>query len=85
MQTPSFIPNSLDQLLTLDEAARWLRMRKRDLSARSKGHNPSIPGIWINERVVRFHPRLMLAKMASDSGAPTGIVTAVFSTQEVKK
>jgi hypothetical protein len=76
-----FVVTNLDQLLTLNEAARWLRMNERDLSARSQGRNPSIPGIWINKRVVRFHPRAVLAKFANDAGVALEVVAAMFNLQ----
>ncbi len=49
----------LDQLLTPQKAASWLSMSERTLllNARLK----RIPVVRINERVLRFHPRSILA------------------------
>jgi hypothetical protein len=66
---PAKIP-FLYSLLTLTEAAAWWRMRPRDLSLRSKGGRARIPGIWINRRVVRFSPLIMLAQLAGRAGIP---------------
>jgi hypothetical protein len=74
---PAF--TNLDSLLTLEEAAAIWRMEPRELSAKSKGRNPSIPGIWINKRVVRFHPRAMLAHAAASGGVKPEVVSAMFN------
>jgi hypothetical protein len=60
----------LYSILTLAEAAAWWRMRPRELSLRSKGNRARIPGIWINQRVVRFSPLIMLAQVAGRAGIP---------------
>jgi hypothetical protein len=69
----------LDRILTLEECAEWLRMNRRALAKASKGRCAKIPGIWINERVVRFHPRTILAKRAADSGVSLDTIAAAFS------
>ena len=68
----------LDTLLTLEEAAALWRLRPEELSAKSKGRNAKIPGIWINSRVVRFHPRMMFAKAAHANGVPVQVITAAL-------
>jgi hypothetical protein len=50
-----------------------------ELSAKSKGRNAKIPGIWINARVVRFHPRMMFAKVARDNGVPMDVIMAALN------
>ena len=69
----------LDRLLTLDECSDWFRLNKRDLSEKSKGKRPPIPGFWINRKVVRFHPRTIIAKLASDAGVPPEVIAASFN------
>ena len=72
-------PVYLDDLLTLDECAKWFGINKRDLAAKSKGRRPVIPGFWVNRKVVRFHPRTILAKLAGDSGVSPEVITAAFN------
>lgn len=72
---------AIDELLTLEEAARLWRMSPRELAAKSKGPRAPIPGYWINRRVVRFHPRAMFAKAAHDAGMPAHLIAAMFDLQ----
>jgi hypothetical protein len=72
-------PIQLDDLLTLEECSEWIGLNKRDLSAKSKGRRAVIPGFWINRKVVRFHPRTVLAKLARESGVPESLIAAAFS------
>jgi hypothetical protein len=74
-------PVHLDTLLTLQEAAALWRMRPKELSARSKGRSAKIPGIWINARVVRFHPRMMFAKVARDNGVPIDVIMGALNVR----
>ncbi len=74
-------PVELDTLLTLEEAAALWRLRPEELSAKSKGRCAKIPGIWINARVVRFHPRMMFAKVARDNGVPMDVIMAALNVQ----
>jgi hypothetical protein len=69
----------LDALLTLEEAAALWRIQPEALSAKSKGRRAQIPGIWLNQRLVRFHPRMMLAKAAHDAGVPIEVIAAAFN------
>ena len=71
----------LDTLLTLEEAAALWRLRPAELSAKSKGRNAKIPGIWINARLVRFHPRMMFAKVARDNGVPMDVIMAALNVR----
>lgn len=71
---------SLDQLLTLTEAAKLWRMTPRELAAKSKGPAAQIPGYWINRKIVRFHPRAMFAKAAADAGIAPELIAAMFTT-----
>jgi hypothetical protein len=55
------VPNvGLDDLLTTQECARWLRMSPRRLLANVRAG--AIPAAQINARVLRFHPRTILAR-----------------------
>jgi hypothetical protein len=74
-------PVELDTLLTLEEAAALWRMRPKELSAKSKGRGAKIPGIWINARVVRFHPRMMFAKVARDNGVPMDVIMGALNVR----
>lgn len=75
MPKPS--PN-LDDLLNVEDASRWLGLSEREVLEKSKGRSPKILGYWINQRVVRFHPRAVLAKMAKDNGAPAEFIASMF-------
>ena len=70
---------ALDDLLELPEAAKWLKLSPREVLAKSKGRNPKIAAYWINRRVVRFHPRAVLAKMAKDNGSSADLISAMFN------
>ena len=67
---------TLDSFLTLSEAAEWLGQHPRVLVAKTKGRRPITPAFWENRRVVRFHPRTILAKLASDAGVSLEVVSA---------
>jgi len=73
-----------DALLTLEEAAALWRLTPEALSAKSKGKRAQIPGIWLNQRVVRFHPRIMFAKAAHDAGVPIDVITAAFNVKLIQ-
>lgn len=78
-------PEFLDRVLLLSEAAAWLRMSERELAVKSRGGKKArIPGFWINQRVVRFHPRTVLAKMAADQGVPFEVIAAAFAVPQNK-
>ncbi len=74
----------LDTLLTLEEAAVLWRLRPEELSAKSKGRNAKIPGIWLNARLVRFHPRMMFAKVARDNGVPVEVIMAALNVRPLE-
>jgi hypothetical protein len=74
-------PVDLDTLLTLDEAAALWRLSAKELSAKSKGRSAKIPGIWINARVVRFHPRMMFTKVARDNGVPMDVIMGALNVR----
>ena len=68
----------LDDLLTTDEAAQWLKMSKRELLEKIKGRNPRIVCFGLNQRVLRFHPRTIISKMAADAGVKPETIAASF-------
>ena len=74
-------PLTTDDLMTLRECAAWLRMQPRDLSARSRGRNPRIPCIRINQRVVRFHRGTILAKFAAEAGLGADAIAGAIYRQ----
>lgn len=76
--SPSASTVGLDDMLETDPAAKWLKMKPRELLLKSKGRNRKVPGFWINKRVVRFNPRTIIAKMASDAGVAPEIIAASF-------
>ena len=59
------IPQSLDEILTLEECAAWLLLKPRDLLAKVRAGR--IPAIRLNQRVLRFHPRTVLLKLGVPS------------------
>jgi hypothetical protein len=55
------VPQSLDEILTLEECASWLALKPRDLKEKVRAGR--IPAIKLNQRVLRFHPRTVLLKL----------------------
>ena len=78
-ETPRSARIQLDDLLSVEQAAEWLQLSVREVRAKSKGRSPKIAGYWINSRVVRFHPRAVLARFAKDNGAPPEFIAAMFA------
>jgi hypothetical protein len=68
----------LDDMLSKEEAAEWLQLRPRDLMEKTKGTSPRIPAFKLNQRVIRFHPRTVIAKMAKDAGVKPEVIAAMF-------
>jgi hypothetical protein len=75
-------PVHLNDMLKLEEASAWLKMNKKDLAIRSKGRKPKIPAFWFNERVVRFNPRTVIAKLAADAGVDPAVIQAMLAIEE---
>lgn len=73
----------LDSMLTTAEAAPWLRLSVRELRSKSKGRFSEIPAFRINSKVVRYCPRVIIAKLASDAGVPAQVITASLGLKEV--
>jgi len=55
----------MNQMLNVEQAAEWLGINPRQLITNAKG---KIPACRINKRVLRFSPRMILAKMACEAG-----------------
>ena len=72
----------LDEMLDTAAAAKWLKIKPRRLLADSKGPRAKIPAFWINRRLVRFHPRTIIAKFANDAGIPPEVIAAMFGLRE---
>jgi len=72
-------------MLTSEQAAHWLGLSVHEVLAKSKGRNPKIAAYWLNRRLVRFHPRAIIAKMARDSGQPLEFVGAMFGELQMTK
>jgi len=72
----------LDDLLDLQTAATWLGLSPAVVLEKSKGRSPKIAAYWINRRVVRFHPRAILAKLSRDNGALPEHIAAMFGEGE---
>lgn len=64
-------------MLEPDAAAKWLRLTKRDLL--EKARLEIIPKFSIGVKTLRFHPRTIIAKLASDAGVTPQIIAASFS------
>jgi hypothetical protein len=71
----------LDTIMDADEAAKWLGMCKAKVLKAASGPRPKIIGFRINERVIRFHPRTVLAKLAADAKVPLEIIAASYGNQ----
>lgn len=74
-------PHPLDELMETSEAAQWLKINSKQLLTDSKGKNAKIPGFWFSDRVVRFHPRSILAKLAHDAGLSPLLIAAMFGRE----
>lgn len=68
----------LDQMMETDEAANWLKMNSNKLLDQSKGRGALIPGFWFGDRMVRYNPRTIIAKLAHDAGLPYHVVASMF-------
>ncbi len=70
---------NLDQCLTLEEAAALLRISTGDLLRKSHGRKPVIPAYWLGPKTVRFHPRVIFAKLALEAGISPKAVELSFA------
>jgi len=59
----------MDDMLSLAEAASWLRMHPKTLLRHARGRNPRVPAIRIGAKEIRFHPRTVLQHLTTPSAA----------------
>jgi len=74
----------LDRLLTAAECAAWLGLGRNTLARRSTGRRADIPAIRLGRDAVRFHPRMILAKFASDAGVSPAVISASLTETKPK-
>lgn len=73
-----FQERDIDRIITPQEMAVLIGVEPRQLCKYSQGRNPKIPAIRISAKVVRYHIRSVLAKLALDSGLSIELVGAMF-------
>ena len=74
----------LDDMLETADAASWMGLCERKLLAkgkRAKGKAAKIPGFWLNQNVVRWNPRTIIAKLAADAGVAPEVIAAMFKIE----
>lgn len=64
---PNDPKTDLDSLLTPEQCAAWLQMKERVLLANVRLGR--IPVVKVNARVLRFHPRTILATQSAKTKA----------------
>ena len=67
----------LDSMLTPDECAAWMRIKRRELDMKTR--QKLIPCINLGERSKRYHPRTVITTLALDGGVSPNTVAAMFS------
>ena len=75
-----FVPH-LDDILTPEECAAWLRISERDLRLKSQGFRAPIPAYRPGKKLTRYPPRMVLAKMAEDSGVKLTTIAASYGME----
>jgi hypothetical protein len=73
---PDEIP-FLDRMLTPDECAAWLKIKRRELD--EKRRKKQIPAIQLGHRTIRYHPRTVVASMALERGVSPKVIAAMFA------
>lgn len=69
----------LDSLLTLAEASKWLGLSPTRLRRKTKGGaHAQIPSCKVGGRI-KFHPRIVLAKLATDAGVKREVIQDAFT------
>ncbi len=66
----------LDDMLTVEQAAPWLQLAIPELRAKSRGRRSPIPAFRLNCRVIRYNPRIIIAKLANDAGVLPEVIMA---------
>ncbi len=82
----------LDEMLLAEEAAKGKQgtmfstdAPERELAGKTKGRSPRIPAFRVNQRVIRYHPRTIITKLAHDAGVPFEIIAASFGVLTKEK
>lgn len=68
----------IDAMLTPEEAAKWMQMSKVELLSKSKGRRPVVPNIRLSERMIRYVPRVIIAKLSVEGGVSMEVIAASF-------
>lgn len=66
----------LNAIFTVEECAAWLKLSVENLRAKSKGKKPLVPVLRLNSKVIRYSPRMILAKLGENSGMSTELIAA---------
>jgi hypothetical protein len=82
-QTERFTPK-LDDLLTRDQCAEWLQVEARYLAEDAMEVKPKIPVFRPSRKVVRYHPRTILSKLAREAGVPMEVIAASYGLNETR-
>jgi len=68
----------LDAMLNSEQCAKWLGLSEQRFLKKTRGRKAKIPAFPLNGRVIRFHPRTIIAKLATDAGVPMPVIAASF-------
>lgn len=63
----------LDDMISPEQCAAWLGISVRELHAKSQVSRPEIPAFRVGSQK-RFHPRTVLAVLASRAGVSSRII-----------
>ncbi|HXT10982.1 MAG TPA: hypothetical protein VN873_05410 [Candidatus Angelobacter sp.] len=75
-----YVPR-LDEMLTREQCAAWLQQSERWLWENEDKVVPFKP----SHKVILYHPRTVLARMAFDAGVPLQIIAASYGVTETTK
>jgi hypothetical protein len=69
----------LDAMLTKEQAAEWLQIPLWQLM---KKHQAGIiPGFKVGNKIIRWHPRSVIAKLARNAGNSPQNIAAMFGLE----
>ncbi|MGN6556302.1 MAG: hypothetical protein ACTHLW_21535 [Verrucomicrobiota bacterium] len=72
-------------MLDRDDCAAWLKVKRRYLDDDAMLDTPKIPVFRPSPKVVRYHPRTILAKLAKDAGVSFEVIAASYGVNEQPK
>ena len=78
-------PPQLDDMLTREQCAAWMGMSSRELMAKSRGNRAPIPAFRPSPKLIRYHPRTIIAKLAAEAGVPERVIAASFGLHVDRK